>query len=107
MQIAPAEIEGVLVGHDQVLDAAVIGMPDPRIPGNEVPRAFIVRKPGGSPVTEEEINGHVGAHLAAHKQLRGGVEFIDQVPRNMSGKILRRKLAEIVGPKRPATASKL
>lgn len=101
LQVAPAEIEAVLLGHDKILDAGVIGIPDPQIPGNEIPRAFVVRKPGHSPITEHDVREHVRGQLASHKQLRGGVKFIDQVPRNLSGKILRRKLAEAEAPGRP------
>ncbi|KAJ5753603.1 uncharacterized protein N7511_007756 [Penicillium nucicola] len=100
LQVAPAEIETFLIGHDQILDAAVIGIADPAIPGNEIPRAFVVRKSGQTLITEEQVKEHVKSNLAAHKQLRGGVIFIEQVPRNPSGKILRRKLAEKIDPRR-------
>ncbi|KAJ5396543.1 hypothetical protein N7509_004656, partial [Penicillium cosmopolitanum] len=94
LQVAPAEIEALLLGHDSILDAAVIGVADPAILGNEIPRAFVVRKPGHDLITEGEVENHVSSNLAPHKKLRGGVVFIEQVPRNPSGKILRRKLAE-------------
>ncbi|KAF9886169.1 hypothetical protein FE257_011994 [Aspergillus nanangensis] len=96
LQIAPAEIEAVLVSHSSVLDAAVIGIDDPRIPGNEVPRAFVVQDAQQSPLTAQAVMDYVKMHLADHKQLRGGVEFIDQIPRNLSGKILRRQLMDRV-----------
>lgn len=54
----------------------------------------MVRKAGGSPVTVEEVKGLVKGQLSAYEQLRGGVEFIEQVPRNPSGKILRRMLRD-------------
>ncbi|KAJ5515015.1 hypothetical protein N7463_004567 [Penicillium fimorum] len=95
LQVAPAEIEAVLLEHDQILDAGVVGMPDPQISGNEIPRAFVVRKPGKSPMSEEDVKRHVRDNLASHKQLRGGVKFADFIPRNLSGKILRRKLVQI------------
>ena len=94
LQISPAELEAVLVAHDQILDAAVIGVPDPDIPGNEIPRAFVVRKSEGPPVTVEVVKGLIAGQLASYKQLRGGVEFIEEVPRNPSGKILRRLLRD-------------
>lgn len=94
LQVSPAEIEALLVGHSEILDAAVLGLPDPQVPGNEVPRAFIVRRSQGKQITVEEVRDFVRANLAAHKQLRGGVEFINEIPRNPSGKILRRKLLE-------------
>lgn len=102
LQISPAELEAVLVAHAQILDVAVIGVPDPDIPGNEIPRAFVVRKAGGSPVTVEEVKGMVTGQLSAHKKLRGGVEFIEQVPRNPSGKILRRMLRDQWASRRQA-----
>lgn len=80
----------------------MIGVPDPRIPGNEIPRAFIVPNPGDQNLTEDEVKAHVRANLASHKQLRGGVEFIDQVPRNLSGKILRKKLRDWTRSRRSA-----
>lgn len=94
LQIAPAEIEALLIGHEKILDAAVIGVPDPVIPGNEIPRAFVSRQPGKDPIMEEEVKQYVKDNLAAYKQVRGGVVFIEQVPRNPTGKILRRKLAD-------------
>ena len=102
MQVAPAEIEAVLLGHDEILDAGVVGIPDPRIPGNEIPRAFVVRKLGRNPITDEEVKAYVRNKLALHKQLRGGVKFIGGIPRNLSGKILRRKLREVEDLERPS-----
>lgn len=96
LQIAPAEIEALLISRSEILDAAVIGLPDPQVPGNEIPRAFVVRRLQGKQLTVEEIQHFVRTNLAAHKQLRGGVEFIDEIPRNPSGKILHRKLLETV-----------
>ena len=62
----------------------------------------MVRKAGGRPITVEEVNGVVETQLAAHKKLRGGVEFIEQVPRNPSGKILRRMLRDQWASRRQA-----
>lgn len=60
--------------------------------GYEYPRAFIVRK--SDSLTEEQIIKHVQSKLSKHKWLEGGVIFMDELPRNPSGKILRRKLQE-------------
>lgn len=94
LQISPAEIEAVLVANSRILDVAVIGVADPNLPGNEIPRAFVVRKPEGPPITTEEVKGLVASQLSAYKQLKGGVDFIQHIPRNVSGKIMRRMLRD-------------
>lgn len=94
LQISPAEIEALLVAHDRILDAAVVAVQDPKLAGNELPRAFIVRAEEGLPIQPKEIQECVKEHLSDHKQLRGGIYFIDQIPRNLSGKILRRALVD-------------
>jgi len=88
-QVAPAELEAVVLTHPAVLDAAVIGMPDEE--AGELPRAFVVKK-AGVEVTEDEIVQFVDGLVAKAKRLRGGVQFISEVPKNPSGKILRRIL---------------
>ncbi|KAJ5518220.1 hypothetical protein N7453_000642 [Penicillium expansum] len=101
LQVAPADIEAVLIEHDQILDAGVVGIPDPQLAGNEIPQAFIVRKPGKSSISEEDVKRYVRENLASHKQLRGDVRFTDVIPRNLSGKILRRKLVQFEEHERP------
>ncbi|KAK4503611.1 hypothetical protein PRZ48_004526 [Zasmidium cellare] len=90
-QCAPAEIEGVLLQHPGVADVAVIGV-DGGASG-EVPRAFVVRR-GGVDVSEESVKGWVKERLAGYKQLEGGVRFVEGIPKNASGKILKRVLRE-------------
>lgn len=102
LQVAPAEIEAVLLEPDRILDAGVVGITDPQIAGNEIPRAFVIRKPGKNPINEEDVKRHVHNNLASHKQLRGGVRFTDLIPRNLSGKILRRKLVQLEEHERPS-----
>ncbi|KQS64003.1 AMP-dependent synthetase [Modestobacter sp. Leaf380] len=87
-QVAPAELEAVLLAHPEVADAAVIGVYDER--GDEVPKAFVVRAPG-SQLTEDDVLAHVAERTAPYKRVRR-VEFIDVVPKSPSGKILRREL---------------
>jgi acyl-CoA synthetase (AMP-forming)/AMP-acid ligase II len=87
-QVAPAELEAVLLGSPDVADAAVIGVYDER--GDEVPKAFVVRAPG-STATEDDVLAYVAVHTAPYKRVRR-VEFIDAVPKAASGKILRREL---------------
>lgn len=90
LQVPPAELEDLLLSHDHIDDAAVIGIPDKRC--GEVPLAFVVK---ASPeLTEEEVKKFVEERVSSYKQLAGGVIFIDKVPKSPSGKILRRLLRE-------------
>ncbi|KAI8925990.1 luciferase [Entophlyctis helioformis] len=91
LQVPPAELEGKLLMHPKIADAAVIGRPDEAV--GELPLAFVVLKPEQT-ATEAEIQTFIADHVAQHKQLRGGVQFIDAIPRAASGKILRRVLRD-------------
>jgi len=88
--IAPAELEFLLMEHPAVLDSAVIGVPDDE--AGEVPKGFVVLRPGHS-ATEEELITFVNGRLAGYKKLHS-VEFIAAIPKVPSGKILRRELKE-------------
>jgi acyl-CoA synthetase (AMP-forming)/AMP-acid ligase II len=88
-QVAPAELEAVLLGHPEILDAAVIGVPD-KESGEELPKAFVVRAPG-SELSDEAVMQYMAAKVAPHKKIRL-VEFIEQVPKSSAGKILRKDL---------------
>lgn len=92
-QVPPAELEGLLISHPTVNDVAVIGIYN-KDQATEVPRAYVVPKPGieGSPKTADDIMQWLQAKVANHKRLRGGVRFVDEVPKSSSGKILRRLL---------------
>ena len=98
-QVAPAELEALLTSHPQIADAAVIGIRDGR-QETEVPQAYVVRKQTAeSGIAEQTLTAHevaefVETNLAAHKQLRGGVIFVDEIPKSASGKILRKELRE-------------
>ncbi|WP_328768163.1 AMP-binding protein [Streptomyces sp. NBC_00286] len=89
-QVAPAELEAILLSHPHIADAAVIGVNDEE--NNEVPKAFVVPAPGAS-ITADEVMAHVGGQVAPYKKIRR-VEFIEAVPKAASGKILRRQLRE-------------
>ncbi|TMF88358.1 MAG: fatty acid--CoA ligase, partial [Chloroflexi bacterium] len=88
--IYPAELEGVLAGHPAVADVAVIGVPDDK--WGETAKAIVVKKPG-SELSEDELIDWSRDKLAGFKRPRS-VDFIDVIPRNPSGKILKRKLRE-------------
>ena len=92
-QVAPAELEGLLATHPKVADAAVIGVYRADL-ASEVPRAYIVVAPDVAPSsrTETEILQWLQNQVANHKRLRGGLKFVQAIPRSVSGKILRRLL---------------
>lgn len=87
-QVPPAELERVLRDHPDIADAAVIGIPNER--AGELPRAYVVRR--NTEITEAEVKSFVAEKVAAYKRLDGGVEFVEALPKNATGKILRREL---------------
>jgi 4-coumarate--CoA ligase len=93
LQVAPAELEALLLSHPLIADAAVIGIPDPDGSGNELPRACVVAD--RSKIDEAAIKNHVKSNAAQYKQLRGGVVWLDAIPKTASGKILRKDLREM------------
>ncbi|KAK4901009.1 hypothetical protein LTR27_002193 [Elasticomyces elasticus] len=95
-QVAPAELEAHLLTHPGVNDCVVIGVPSDR--EGEVPKAFVVKAPGSieesDALLKRSIAKHVEQHKTDYKRLRGGIEFIDVVPKSPSGKILRRLMRD-------------
>jgi acyl-CoA synthetase (AMP-forming)/AMP-acid ligase II len=89
-QVPPAELEALIVSHPKVLDVAVIGIPDDE--AGELPKAFVVAAPG-SGITAGEIQEYVAEHVSSYKRIRI-VEFVDEIPKSPSGKILRRLLRD-------------
>ncbi|XP_015521568.1 4-coumarate--CoA ligase 1 [Neodiprion lecontei] len=100
-QISPADIEDVLLSHPGVKEAVVVSVPHPV--DNEHPIAFVVRRQAAitdKQVTEEELIDLVATEMADSKRLRGGVRFVDHLPKTPSNKVQRRdvrKLARAVG----------
>jgi len=101
-QVAPAELEGHLLDHPYVSDVCVVGVPDEF--SGEVPMAFVVPSsearelievgPQGVLEAGETLCKHVSDAKVAYKRLAGGVEFVDSIPKNASGKLLRRSMRE-------------
>lgn len=87
-QVAPAELEALLITHPKVTDVAVIGVPNDE--AGELPKAFVTT-PQDDPVTLDEIQELVSAHLVSYKQIRE-LEVLDAIPKSASGKILRKDL---------------
>ncbi|MGW0330386.1 4-coumarate--CoA ligase family protein [Streptomyces sp. NPDC003011] len=90
-QVAPAELEALLLTHPGIADAAVIGVCNED--GNEIPHAYVVRQPAATGLSEGEVMMYVAERVAPYKRVRH-VTFIAGVPRAASGKILRRRLRE-------------
>ncbi|OTB12438.1 hypothetical protein K445DRAFT_378636 [Daldinia sp. EC12] len=103
-QVAPAELEDVLLENKGVRDVAVVGV---TINGEELPRAYVVPDPEVKQ-TEQEIAQWMESKVVHYKRLRGGVKFVEAIPKNPSGKILRKLLrdqaASEVGDRKPSTA---
>ncbi|CDZ96714.1 Acyl-CoA synthetase [Phaffia rhodozyma] len=100
-QVAPAELEILLLTHPGVADVGVVGIWS-ESEKSEVPRAFVAPSSTDDPLTHEaettlilEIQDWMKTKVASHKLLRGGIVLIDQIPRSASGKILRRKLRDL------------
>lgn len=108
-QVAPAELEAHLLSHPLIDDCAVISVPDPRT--GEAPKAFIVKSARAADQDDESlrssINKHVEDSKPKYKWLKGGIEFLDAVPKSPSGKILRKVLRERERERRRAEGAKL
>ena len=88
-QVAPAELEAILITHPQVADCAVIGIPDDE--AGELPKAFVV--PTGDDLDCDALASFVAEQVAPHKRVRL-IELVEEIPKSPSGKILRRLLRD-------------
>ncbi|XP_042213614.1 4-coumarate--CoA ligase-like [Homarus americanus] len=89
-QVAPSELEGLILQHPNVVEVGVVGVPDDRL--GEVPRAYVVTS---APTTQTEIKEFVEPKLALFKRLAGGVIFINEIPKTATGKLLRKELRKM------------
>ncbi|GMR46657.1 hypothetical protein PMAYCL1PPCAC_16852, partial [Pristionchus mayeri] len=90
LQVPPAELEGLLLSNNRIKDVAIVGIPD--FVKGELVRAYVVKN--DETLSENEVEGLVAGKLAEFKRITGGVVFVDVIPRNGTGKILRRALRE-------------
>ncbi|RXG69223.1 4-coumarate--CoA ligase-like 7 [Armadillidium vulgare] len=88
LQVSPTEIEETLQKHPGVAEAGVVGVPNDQL--GEAPLAFIIKS--DPDVSEKDIHSFMEKNLAKHKQLAGGIKFVDELPKNATGKLLRRIL---------------
>uniref|UniRef100_A0A182QEY9 Luciferin 4-monooxygenase n=1 Tax=Anopheles farauti TaxID=69004 RepID=A0A182QEY9_9DIPT len=88
-QVPPAEIEAILLTNPKIKDVGVVGFPDEA--AGELPLAFVVKQPNVT-LTEDEVRQYVAQRTSPAKRLHGGVRFVSEIPKNVSGKILRRHL---------------
>jgi 4-coumarate--CoA ligase len=77
---------------DGILEVAVVGVPD-EVSG-ELPKAFVVKREGIN-MTEEQVCKFLEPHVAPFKHLKGGVQFLKQIPKNAAGKVLRKELQSL------------
>ncbi|KAG7158440.1 4-coumarate--CoA ligase 3-like 3 [Homarus americanus] len=89
-QVSPSELEDLLLQHSGVKNVAVVGVPDER--AGEMPRAYVIRQ---DDTTEEDLNKFLEPRVAAYKYLKGGIKFVDELPTNATGKVLKRQLKEL------------
>ncbi|XP_065222728.1 uncharacterized protein LOC135847212 [Planococcus citri] len=92
-QVPPSEIEILLLQLPSIESVGVVGVPDEEF--GELPRAYVVKKQGFK-ITEEEIQKYVSEHLAPYKKLKGGVIFVNELPKTVSGKVERKELKKWV-----------
>lgn len=91
------ELEALLIKHNDVADSCVVGVYE-SAQATELPRAYVVLQPHAkpSPAKAKELMDYVASNVTQYKRLRGGVRFVDAIPKSSSGKILRREVKKWV-----------
>ncbi|KAF2365699.1 AMP-binding enzyme C-terminal domain [Trinorchestia longiramus] len=90
LQVSPSELEDVILRIPEVVEVGVVGVPHEKT--GEAPRAYVKRS---APLDEKKIHDHVAKYCARYKHLTGGISFIDDFPRNATGKILKKELLKL------------
>lgn len=90
--VAPAELEALLRKHPAILDAVVIGIPNEFY--GEIPKAFVIRKPDSN-LTENDVQTFIAKQVAKYKHLKGGVQFVESIPKSNTGKTLRKDVKKL------------
>ena len=92
LQVSPSELEDILRTHQEVMDTAVLSCPDDKY--GEVPRAYVVKRnrKADSQTVAASIHDYLNTRIADHKRLRGGIVFMDTIPRSPAGKILKKNI---------------
>ena len=92
LQVSPSELEDILRKHPDIRDTAVLGVPHEKY--GEVPQAFVVKvnRKADDQETSDSIKAYLNDIVSDHKKLRGGIVFIDEIPRSKAGKILKKDL---------------
>jgi 4-coumarate--CoA ligase len=105
LQVAPAELEAVLLENDDVADAAVVGV---TLHGEEWPRAYVTLKDHAKgKLSEKALQDWMASRVAKHKRLVGGIQYIDEVPKLASGKIMRKVVKDWAKRDAPGLESKI
>lgn len=86
-KVSPTEIEDELLKHPSVTECSVVGVPDQKT--GEAPKAFVILK---EKATVDDLQKFLAPRLSKHKQLRGGITFVESLPKSESGKVLRKVL---------------
>jgi 4-coumarate--CoA ligase len=94
-QVPPAQLEALLIGHSAVLDVAVVGVYSEE-KATELPRAYIVLADGrkSDAKMEDDLHQWLNKRVVTYKRLRGGIRFVEAIPKSTAGKVLRRVLVE-------------
>ncbi|XP_053638029.2 uncharacterized protein [Cherax quadricarinatus] len=99
-QVSPSELEKLLLTHTEVTEAAVVGVRDDKL--GEAPKAFVVLRPGAS-IDSSQLQQFVASRVSSYKQLAGGIQVVDFLPRSHTGKVLKKLLKK----RRVSPAAKL